>query len=70
MSTRAKIIIGYLGIGLIFTIYFAVFGNAPSQGFGVALGKGLVWPAVLFPGIGTFIGAVVMILVVVAISLS
>lgn len=70
MSTKAKIIIGYFGIGLVFAIYFALFGNAPSQGIGAAIGKGLVWPAVLFPGVGTFIGAVVIILFVGAIALS
>ncbi|MES2183969.1 MAG: hypothetical protein V4505_05430 [Pseudomonadota bacterium] len=59
MSTKRLLIYGYLGIALLFALYFTFFGSNP--GFFRGLGQGLVWPAVLFPGIGKLIGGVVLL---------
>lgn len=52
-------------MGLLVLFYQWIFVSGAS--FGVALGKGLVWPAVLIPGVGGFIGGVILLAVLVAI---
>mgnify|MGYP001180964185 FL=1 len=58
---------GYATIALLFAIYGTLFGAHSHQGFAANLGRAVVWPAILFPSFGAFIGGIVMLLVVVAI---
>lgn len=65
MSTKQILIVGYAGCGLLMLMYQWIFVS--GVGFAVALGKALVWPAVLFPALGGFIGAVLLVAILVAI---
>jgi hypothetical protein len=67
MTLKGKLIAGYGVMGLLVLLYQWIFVSGAS--FGVALGKALVWPAVLIPGVGAFIGAIILIAVLVAIYL-
>lgn len=63
-----KILIGgYAGIALLFAIYGTLFGAHSHQGFANNLGRAIVWPAILFPSFGAFIGGVVMLLAITAV---
>lgn len=68
MTLKRKLIAGYGVIGLLVLLYQWIFVSGVS--FGVAFGKALVWPAVLIPGVGGFIGAIILIAVLVAIYLA
>lgn len=65
MSTKQKIINAYFVIGLLFALYEWKFGMYSYKGFFYNLGKGLIWPAVLFPSLGHIIGGVIILLFVV-----
>ncbi len=61
MTLKTKLIAGYGIVGLLVLFYQWLFG--PGVGFGVALGKAIVWPAVIFPSLGGIIGAVLLLAV-------
>lgn len=65
MTLKAKLIAGYAALGVLMLLYQWIF--VAGVGFAAALGKALVWPAVLFPGLGSFVGAVILIAILVAI---
>lgn len=69
MSTKAKIITGYLIIGLLFAIYGANWGDHAYRGIFYNLGIGLVWPVIMFPSLGNLIGGVIMVVVVAVVLL-
>ncbi|MBN8263135.1 MAG: hypothetical protein J0M21_00600 [Xanthomonadales bacterium] len=58
---------GYAAVAFLFAIYGTLFGDFAYKGFAYNLGRAVVWPAIMFPSVGAFIGGVVMLLVVVAI---
>ena len=64
MKTKTKIILAYLVIAFIFAIYLSKFGPNQARGFAYAFGQSIVWPALIFPGIGQVIGAILIILFV------
>ena len=66
MSKKQNIIIVYLIIGLIFGLYQWFFGPVASRGLIYNLGRGLVWPAVMFPALGQIIGAIIIVAVIAA----
>ncbi|MCP1487869.1 MULTISPECIES: hypothetical protein [Pseudomonas] len=71
MSLKGKIISGYLLIGLIYALYSWLFSSIYSHaGFFYNLGRGLMWPAAMFPALGAFIGGVVLVIIAGAYALS
>ena len=63
-----KILIGaYAGIAVLFALYGTLFGAHSHEGFAANLGRAVVWPAILFPSLGAFIGGIVMLVVIVAV---
>ena len=62
---RTHIVLGiYLLIGLIYTIYASNWGDKSYKSFAYHLGQGLVWPAMIFPGIGKWIGGLLIVAMV------
>jgi hypothetical protein len=61
MSTKAKILTAYFSIGLLYAIYAAIWGVNAYKGFFYNLGGGLIWPVMLFPGLGKIFGAVILL---------
>lgn len=51
----------YFGIGLLYALYSSFFGAYKYKGFAYNLGRGIIWPATMFPSVGQFIGAVLII---------
>jgi hypothetical protein len=70
MSKKAKIISVYLAIGALFALYAWMFGANSYKGFAYHLGSGLVWPIMLFPGLGKLIGAGILVLFVALVTMS
>lgn len=60
MKTKYIVLIGYALIGLGHAIYSHFFGELSYKGFGYQLGQGLVWPLVVFPGLGKIVGALLV----------
>ncbi|QRY31867.1 hypothetical protein JVX96_00625 [Variovorax sp. PDNC026] len=65
MALKANPFAGYGAVGVLVLLYQWIFVSGAS--FGVALGKGLVWPAVIFPWLGGFIGAILLVAILAAI---
>lgn len=57
-----------LGVYLLLVCVFALYGNwwgdYAYRGFGYNLGRALIWPAIVVPGLGNVIGGVVLLLVI------
>lgn len=72
MKTAHKVIIGYFAIGVIYALYYWIWGDADhSKGFFVNLiVTTLLWPAVMFPIIGKIIGAIVIVGVIATVMAS
>ena len=64
MSTKAKILLAYLAIGLVYAVYLTIWGATAHKGFFYNAGLGLVWPLVIFPGLGKIVGAAILLLFV------
>lgn len=65
MQVKHKIITGYLIIALLFGMYGTFFGEHSQRGFFFNIGKGLVWPAIMFPSLGLAFGSIIMVGVVI-----
>lgn len=61
MKLKHKIIIAYLIVGILYALYAWNFGDTAHKSFAYNLGQGLVWPAVIFPGLGKIIGGIIFI---------
>lgn len=55
----------YFVLALITAIYQAVWGAQAWRGLAYAIGQGLVWPAVWFPSLGSIIGGLIWIIIIV-----
>jgi len=70
MSTKAKIVLVYLALGVLFALYAWLFGDTSHKSFAFNLGMGIVWPVMLFPGLGKAIGAAIIVLFIGAVMAS
>lgn len=70
MSKKAKIISIYFALGLLFALYGWLFGDNSYKSFAYHLGTGVVWPVVLFPGLGKLLGAGILVLFVALVTMS
>lgn len=55
----------YCVLALITAIYQAGWGTQAWRGLAYAIGQGLVWPAVWFPSLGSIIGGLIWIIIIV-----
>ncbi|MCH4249242.1 MAG: hypothetical protein LKF82_15720 [Acinetobacter populi] len=63
-NIKAWVISGYFIIGFFFAVYQHFWGQYNDKSFMFNLGQGLVWPAVMFPSVGKFIGGVLILLII------
>lgn len=68
MKVRHWMLLIYIVIGVFFGIYGWLFGSQGYKGFAYNLGMGIVWPAIIFPGLGKLIGGLIVVALVVAVS--
>ena len=70
MSLKGKLIAGYFAIGLIYTLYSWLFGQYSRYSFAYNLGRGVIWPAAMFPAVGAVLGVIVLLVVIVGLHLN
>lgn len=70
MKLKGILITGYFGIGLIYAMYSWLFGAYSHASFAYNLGRGLVWPASMFPAVGTAIGGIILVVIIGAFALN
>lgn len=58
---KSFMILGYFGIGIIYALYQNFFGKFHYKSLAYHIGKGLVWPASMFPSFGKAVGALIII---------
>jgi hypothetical protein len=51
----------YLIIAVITAIYGNIWGEMHHKGFFYNLGRGLIWPTIIFPALGKAIGTIVIL---------
>jgi hypothetical protein len=68
-NLKSNLLIGYLAIGLIYAIYSSNFGIYKYKGLAFNIGRGLVWPASMFPSFGKFVGGILIIAFVIYITM-
>jgi membrane-bound ClpP family serine protease len=64
MKTSHIIITAYVVIAILFGIYGSLFGDYDYRGFMYNLGRGLVWPTIIFPSLGKIIGGIILLAVI------
>ena len=67
---KAALIGGYLVIGFFFAVYQHFWGHYNYKSFMYNIGQGIVWPAVMFPSVGKFIGGVIILIIIALITLN
>lgn len=63
-SIKSWLIRAYFIIGLLFAIYQNFWGQQSYKSFAYHLGQGIVWPVVMFPSVGKFIGGILILLII------
>ena len=58
------LVVGYFLIGLLDAVYANNWGDEPYRSFAYHLGQGLVWPVMVLPGLGKFIGGLLIVAMV------
>jgi hypothetical protein len=64
-SYRQIVLMVYLAIAMLFTVYGTFFGEDHHRGFFFNFGKSLVWPFLLFPVVGKLVGAILLVIFIV-----
>ena len=59
-----KILGVYIALIFVFALYGNWWGDYAYRGFGYNLGRALIWPAILFPGVGEALGLLVLLVVI------
>lgn len=67
MSVKQKIINAYLVAWLLFALYGWLFGPNSYRGFMYNLGRGLLWPVMIFPELGKALSGLVILIFVIAV---
>ena len=55
----------YALLAVVFAIYGNWWGAYAYKGFAYNLGRGLIWPVIIFPVLGKIIGGIVLVVVIV-----
>ena len=69
-NIKAWLIGGYFIIGFFFTVYQNFWCQYSYKSFAYHIGRGIVWPAVMFPSVGKFIGGVIILIIIALITLN
>ena len=67
MTNKQRTIALYLAIGLVYALYSWLFGHYSDKGLLYNVGRGLIWPACMFPFIGEILGAIILVAVLIAV---
>ncbi|MCB1657299.1 MAG: hypothetical protein KDI39_03650 [Pseudomonadales bacterium] len=69
MKIKHILISVYLGIGVLFGLYGSIWGQYDYKGVAYNMGRGLMWPVVMFPSLGQVVALIVIVGFIAAITL-
>ena len=69
MTKTHKVIAIYLVIGLLFGLQQWIWGEVAHKGLAFNLGRGLAWPAVMFPAFGQAVAGIIIVVAIAAVLL-
>ena len=61
MSTKKKIFVAYLVIGLLFGFFGYFFGDNSHKSLAYNMGQGIFWPTIIFPALKGAISALIIV---------
>lgn len=67
MGKKQKIIAIYAVVGLLFGLQQGIWGDMAYKGLMYNMGRGLVWPVLMFPAFGQIVAGIIIVLVIVAV---
>ena len=67
MSKKQKVITIYLVVGLLFGLYQWLWGEMAYKGLMYNMGRGVVWPVLMFPAFGQIVAGIIIVLVIAAV---
>ena len=67
MTKKKMMITIYLVIGLLFGLQQWIWGEMAYRGLMFNLGRGLVWPMLMFPAFGQIVAGIIIVLVIAAV---
>lgn len=67
MGKKQKMIAIYAVVGLLFGLQQWLWGELTYKGLMFNLGRGLVWPVVMFPAFGQIVAGIIIVLVIAAV---
>ena len=67
MGKKQKIIAIYAVVGLMFGLQQWLWGDMAYKGLMYNMGRGLVWPVLMFPAFGSVVAGIIILLVIAAV---
>lgn len=61
---RYILFVGYMIISFLYSLYGYFFTFYGYKGFAYNLGRGLVWPFVMFPSLGEIVGGIIILAII------
>ncbi|PTQ87178.1 hypothetical protein [Agitococcus lubricus] len=69
MKLKQTLITAYVGIAILFGLYGSIWGQYDYKGFFYNMGRGLIWPAIMFPSLGKVIALILILAMLVGLTL-
>jgi hypothetical protein len=69
MKLKQMLITAYVGIGILFGLYGSIWGQYDYKGFFYNMGRGLIWPVIVFPSLGQILALIIILGVLVGLTL-
>ena len=66
---KAMLIAAYVVIGILTGIYGSIWGQYDYKGLAYNMGRGLMWPVVMFPSLGQVVALVVIVAFIAAVTM-
>lgn len=64
MSVKGSIASIYITLAIGTAIYGSIWGDYSYKGAAYNIGRGLVWPCIWFPTLGTIVGGLITVVVI------
>jgi len=69
MKFKQMLATGYVSIAILFGLYSSIWGHYHYKGFFYNMGRGLIWPFVMFPALGQLLALFIIIAMLIGLTL-
>ncbi len=69
MKVKQLLITAYVAIGILYGLYSAIWGQYDYKGFFYNMGRGLMWPFIMFPTLGQILALVIILAMLAGLTL-